>query len=358
MAKKSKDREAGRKSRKAAGEKTASGTTRIGTPREPSALGRWWNRLDEPARRQVRARLIWAVLALTAAPFAVVGLHRLEQKILAGQSGPITRGFVVRLQGVPEWMPQSTIAEIEAALTPPTQFNDASLARQVYERAVADPWIAQVRIVRKHRGQDAGPGIVTVEADFRRPYASISWLDSRGETFECYCDPTGVLLPDRQVPKAAVDGCYTTSVPVAANGVVRPVPYITVYGLQQPPPAMGRRWEGDDLQAALGVIELLQQRPYYDQIRIVDVSNYMGRRNSQASEIVLVAQQGQSGPTYINFGRLPRINGDYVIAPDRVMGNLDSIYRANGGTLLGLGLVDLRFDPPRPTPEDVARARR
>ena len=175
-----------------------------------------------------------------------------------------------------------------------------------------------------------------------------------------------MVLPAGQVPlyRAGATENYPKGVFYAASdalpttGAVRELHYVTIGGLAEPAPTPGNQWAGQDIQVALDLVAALVSRPYYKEIFILDISNYQARRTSRTSEIVLHARQDRSATTRIDFGRLPRQNGDYVVSVDRKLDNLQQIYDANGGTLLGIdAVIDLRHDPPRPTPREIQRAR-
>ncbi|MFP4353928.1 MAG: hypothetical protein ACLFUJ_02300 [Phycisphaerae bacterium] len=343
-------------------------TSKLPAPKEPSAIGRWWNHLDEPSRQRVRARAGWLILAVLAAIPASLALSMAEDSILSGQKGPVTRRYVIRLANAPYWMPPATVEQIHQQLRPEnSQFNDVDLARRVYELADRNPWIAKVGQVRKFSPREDGqPGRVTVQADFREPFTRVLWADSRGERPRCYVDRHGVVLPAAQVPLYRTGATedspqgvfYAASAALPTAGTVRELHYVTVGGLAEPAVTPGNQWAGQDIQAALDLVAALASRPYYKEIFILDISNYQSRRTSRASEIVLHAREGRSGTTRIDFGRLPRHNGDYVVSVDRKLDNLQQIYEANGRTLIGIdAVIDLRHDPPRPTPREIQRAR-
>jgi hypothetical protein len=367
-AKKTTKRKSSRRTGPTSSPKTASGRKKLPSPKAPSAIGRWWNHLDEPARRRVRGRIGWAVLFLLAAVPVTLGLARARQSILAGQTGPVTRSFAVRLADAPYWMPRSVVDQIEARLIPSDAvFNDRDLAGRVFDKAQVSPWIVRVAKVRKHPPESSGGvGLLTVHAEYRRPFARILWPDSRGENLYFFTDRTGVVLPAGQVPVLGGPktpdrprGTYFTASEALPDVQLKRLHYVTIGGLAGQSVRPGQRWQGQDLQAGLQVVKAITARraDYYRQIHIVDVSNYGKRRDQRLPEIVLLAREGRSATTRIAFGRLPRVNGDYVVPVSRKLDNLAEIYKANGGSLLGIaGLIDLRQDPPRPTPLEIQRA--
>ncbi len=367
--KKTRKRKSSRTSKPTTNDKTASGRKKLPSPKAPSPIGRWWNHLDEPARRRVRARIGWAMLFLLAAVPVTIGLARAHENILSGRTGPVTRTFTVRLADAPYWMPRSVVDQIEAQLIPSDAgFNDRDLARRVYGKAEASPWIVRVGKVRKHPPESsAGVGLVTVHAEYRRPFARILWPDSRGEDLYFFTDRTGVVLPAGQVPvfrgpktPDRPQGPFFTASEALPDVQLKRLHYVTIGGLASQSVTPGQRWQGQDLQAALQVVKGITGRraDYYPQIHIVDVSNFQKRRDQRLPEIVLLAREGRSATTRIAFGRLPRVNGDYVVPVSRKLDNLAEIFEANGDSLLGIGgLIDLRQDPPRPTPLEIQRAR-
>ncbi|MFW6133146.1 MAG: cell division protein FtsQ/DivIB [Planctomycetota bacterium] len=300
-------------------------------PAEPGAVRRWWAALSDEEKRAVGRRALICVVTVAAVVGVGYGLRQLRRYVMAQPSYAENVAGVV-LADRPEWMDDVVAAEIRTRLTlaagrTPSTF-DPDLAERVYAEARRCPWIRRVDEVRIRRAPvDADDGAmsggrIVVAAEYRKPVAQ-----AVGPGGERYIDVEGIVLP-------------TDSARLQA-GRWR---MIRITGLRAPAPESGVVWPGDDLTAGLDVLRLLADRPYFDQITAIDVSNFRHRYNRAEPSIRLVAVDGQA-VTEIRFGDLPDSNLPPVGAPslDRRLGYLDSWYRRNGRRLAGPTYLDLRL---------------
>ncbi len=283
----------------------------------------------------------------------------LEHHVLEGPTGGKPQAVRVVFSHRPAWMPAELERRIAEALVPPAErLEGASLARDIHAAALRNPWIAQLDHVLRRRGADPAVPVVEVSCRFRKPVARV-WLG----TESAYVDREGVCLPSEDVPKRMVlTGAWApesdrraspargalyfiseSDVPPAYRPVG--VHYVNILGVRADPPAVGGRWDGDDLAAGLRLIELLATRPYANQISAVDVRNHGGRISRSEPFLRMYAQLGRENPTDIRFGRFPAGKGDYVVPPERKLAYLDAYYEDHDGRLAGLNrYLDLRYD--------------
>jgi len=300
---------------------------------------------------------------------AVWGLRAMERQLLSAERTGLvpsgrqdTRAAVEfhYAMGYPAWMPRRAANEIVASLdAPEADLDDPGLTDQVRRRAQANPWVQRVYEVTKELTDDGGVGIVTVRCEFRRPVAKLVLrCDLAGiDENTVYLDAHGVRLPASQAPKyeawtrTSADAAprwrpYVWREDVPAGAAVRAIHYASIRGAAGDPPPEGQRWTDSDVTAGLRLVALVADRPYADQITMLDVRNYDGRISPNEPHLRMWAQAGRERPTDIRFGRFPRPGGDdYVVSPERKLSYLDEYVRLNGGRLAGLHrYLDLRYD--------------
>ena len=271
--------------------------------------------------RMLRAGMVLLVLGVAAA-----ALYGQRRRLIAAWSGLPTTAAVVRLAQVPRWMPRELARDIQADIESaagdaehPRSIFDADLARDVYRRAAANPWVARVEKVLKRPD-----GTLLVSCEFRRPFALV-----RSATL-----PAEMLTP------------------VDAEGVVLPLPgrllsanaFIVIGDVASRPPPPGEKWDAPDLADGLRLLKLICHKPYAKEITAIDVRNYNGRISPREPHLRIWAQVGRGLRTDIRFGRFPA-GEDYCVSPARKIAYLDKFYRDNGGRLAGqAAFIDLRFD--------------
>lgn len=298
---------------------------------------------------RARPVLVVCVLLGGLAVGLAAGFDAMERYVAGVRACQAAVRYHVELQDTPKWMPATLGRLILSQVTPEgLAFDDSRLCAAVGQRAEACPWVASVRAVRRER-LGAGRGVVRLEAEYRRPVARVRY-DGRRR----YVDGEGVVLPYGQVPKwaARVDGqvryfVFPDAVPAGRTPL--PIHYILIDGVATRPPAEGRRWDAEDLQAGLRLVKLLHTRKYVNQVTVVDVRNFRERVSPTEPELRMYAQQGQGRPTDIRFGRFPHpAGGDWVVSPDRKLRYLDEYVADHAGNLAGNhSYIDVRFDELR-----------
>ncbi len=332
------------------------GKSKSSSPRKPSRLRAWLKkRPDGESTPGVGRAVLWAVLVALFGIGGVVGMRELRDQVLRDRYRGRRGSAWVGLTHVPKWMPKSLARQIAGELTPPkATLADPDLARKVYERAQANPWVRAIRRVEVRPNPGRPGGIVHTHLTYRRPLARVR----EGEKY-LYVDAEGFRLPETQVPlwvvtlqdrggKVARQVSYTArgDVPEAWRAGARRIHYVVIDGVRTSAPPPGWKWSADDLQAGLRLVELVRARPYYPQITLVDVRNHDGRITRNQPELRMYAQVGRGPATDIRFGRFPAPGGgDYIISPRRKLSYLDEYAAENGGLVAGRNsYLDLRFD--------------
>ena len=121
---------------------------------------------------------------------------------------------------------------------------------------------------------------------------------------------------------------------------------LMIGGVAADPPEAGRVWDAPDLADGLKLMKLIEGRPFFREITLIDVRNFDGREARGEPHLLMVAQLGKGGQTIVRFGRFP-VEGipDYCISPAQKLLYLDTYVRGNGGRLSGTNhTIDLRYD--------------
>ncbi len=297
-----------------------------------------------PERRPVGrfvAKLLLHGLILTAfvgglAYAATAGRQYLQQQ-------PGVRQLTVELENRPVWMSDYLARQIAASVPrhAASPF-DHQLLVDVAERLAADPWVRQVRQVRRKYGQSPGDTLA-IDCDYRAPVALVRWRD-----YYWLVDNDGFKLPApfsaAELPQvtAALDGHTALRV---------------VTGVRSPPPEDGHRWPGGDLAAALDVAKLFHGKDYLDGVTGIDVTNFGGRIARADPQVVLMTTYG----TQVWWGRPPLADDFFVEVPvARKLAVLRAVVRQFGRVDGGKAWLDVRFetgllpaDPPDPAPADA-----
>lgn len=299
----------------------------------PGPLARWWTGLDITARHRTILAICQAWMLAAIVGGSLWGVLALRKFVLAQPDfAPAAARATLELADRPDWMTDSLVEDLRVELMGSREAQgwtfDAGLVRRVGQAAATCPWVKvleKVQIERTAAGPDDSgtAGRIVVRAQYRRPVAKVQ------DGHEQYIDAQGVLLPAEQVAELGLKG---------------PLPQIVNPGARCP--AVGQVWPGQDIQAALAVLSLLADKPYFSEITAVDVDCRRKGWSGGQSPIVLFAGSEQV-LTRICFGALPVGDLDRVPGQPRTarkIAYLDGWYKRNAQRLAGPEQLDLTFE--------------
>jgi hypothetical protein len=260
----------------------------------------------------------------------------IEQQVV-GPMGPLR----VALVNKPIWM-SDYLAEQIAATVPKNSSSafDHDLLVQTVAKLKKNPWVADVRQVRRVYGERPGDTL-EVDCEFRAPIAVVKW----GQSY-WLVDNDGYVLPekytDANLEKITVDRDGRTSIRI-------------IDGVHQAPPESGKKWAGADLAAGLDLVKLFYGKLYLDEVTAVDVTNFAGRAKRVDPQIVLQTRYGSK----IWWGRPLNTKDFFVEIPaSRKLEILRAVVQQHGRIDANQAYVDVRYDDflvPTTQPSTEAR---
>jgi hypothetical protein len=207
-------------------------------------------------RRRILGRTVIGLTLVTVLVGVLVGLYRLERVAL--QHARFQPPADLNLIDAPVGIRNDLLADLEPVHG--VSWGEPSLVREIGIILQANPWVQQVRSVRKY-----GNGRIDIDCQYRHPVALIRYDQALYLVSE-----DRVRLPGRYAYDPAL---------------------LVVEGVAVPPPAPGQVWEAPDLDAGLAVVERLEPEVFADQITGVLVENYGGRMNNEAGHIRLITDR-------------------------------------------------------------------
>lgn len=317
-----------------------------------SALRGWWSGLEQDQRHKT-IRIFWkSFLCLLCLAAVGSALYFLQGYTLHNATDQQKIAKVCFAE-TPSWIPTQLLRKISNDfVTSQSDYRDEILVRNVYLKAVENPWISSVSKVRKFRDTE-DRAIVEVNCEFRRPIAVVK----HGSEY-CYVDANGVRLRDSardpEVPRwetLIYDSNRNNNIRkqfieiahVPSKSRAWRIPYIVIelhdeFDSGMPP--VGKKWPSKALDDGLRLAKMLYQRKFSSQITRIDVRNHDGRISRNLEHIGFWA-----GRTYVKFGRFPHNDGvDWVVSPERKLANLDRYVAVHEGKLSGASGIDLQID--------------
>jgi hypothetical protein len=236
------------------------------------------------------------------------------------------------LKNRPVWMSDFLAEQIIKSARPAGRIRrfDHQLLVDTVAMLKANPWIRDVKQVRRAYAQQPGDTL-EVDCEYRAPVALVKWQD-----YFWLVDGDGVKLPE--VFSAA-------DVPRILKGQDNKVNIRVIEGVAQAPPETGAKWVGNDLHAGLELVKLLFGRPYAEECERVDISNFAGRHNAKAAQLVLVTRYG----TTVRWGQpVSSRPDDFVVeAPaSQKLAFMEAIFNEKHRVDGNYEWVDIRFDLP------------
>jgi hypothetical protein len=282
-----------------------------------------------------------AIFILIAGGF--IGFFRVMRNYVTRDLVFPTRPPKVVLKNRPAWMSDFLAEEIIKNARPIGLHSafDHQLLVDTVNLLKSNPWIKQVNQVR--RVYDEKPAdTIEIDCDYRAPVALVKWDD-----YYWLVDGEGVKLPEQ----------YTAAqLPRIMFGSDGKVNVRIIDGVAHAPVESGNVWPGDDLAGGLELIKLLSGRPYAEEIRWVDVTNFGARKDAQAAQIVLGTQYG----TQIRWGRVPSAKDYFIeVSVATKLAALQSVFEQKKRVDGNQPWIDIRFDRitcPEPTPTSAEPA--
>jgi len=320
----------------------------------PSLMRKWWEGISlehKAGALQITLRL--ALLCLIVGGVAW-GLGRLESHVRTTVNPKQNTPVRLQVSARPAWMPAElayTIAK-SFAVKGKARYDDATLTDEIAASAASNPWVSQVRSVRKARDAYGRP-FVRVDCEFRRPAVRVAW---RKQAY--YVDDQGIRLKNSEIPSliAIIPGpdgkprqetfLERNRKEIPRNAKVWDIEYVTIEldgEMDPPPPAPGQKWDTEALLASglrlSGLLKELEIPAGGRQRFRIDARNYAGRRNSEAPHLSFFA-----GESYFKFGRFPPSDYHYNVSVEDKMRILRDHIDRHNGRLAGTPGLDLQFD--------------
>jgi len=224
--------------------------------RSRAATG-WLHRINWHVMRQTCVGLAWVLAVGGIITAWAMGVPRLQA--FASQRANVNQ-VTVKFVNPPPWFN----GELQESLTMTAelQLQSGDPLRRDELLAVKDAllntrWFDSILQVRR-----AKMDVVEIEAKFVRPYAVI-----RDRSGYHLVDDQGKLLPKfwKLTEQPARRDAQTNQ--------KRPI--IAITGPRFDRPSLGETWEGSDVFAGLQLLQILDDQPWRDQIKEVDISGYL-----------------------------------------------------------------------------------
>jgi hypothetical protein len=285
----------------------------------------------------ILAHLLGVVIFVGGLVYLVVVTKNYVEQEVSGPVGPLR----VALVNKPVWM-SDYLAEQIAATVPKNSSSafDHDLLVQTADKLRKNPWVSEVRQVRRVYGEQPGDTL-EVDCEFRAPIALVKWKE-----FYWLVDNDGYVLPeqftDENLDKITIGRDGRTSIRV-------------IQGVRQAPPESGKKWAGGDLAAGLDLVKLFYGKLYLDEVTAVDVSNFGGRVKRADPQLVLDTRYGSQ----IWWGRPLNTKDFFVEVPAaRKLEILKAVVQQHGRIDANQAYVDVRYDDflvPTTQPSSEAR---
>ncbi|MEJ5258980.1 MAG: hypothetical protein WHS88_02195 [Anaerohalosphaeraceae bacterium] len=286
--------------------------------RSGGLLSRWFGKKDAPPVRpsekkesvwpaRVKICLSWLVWILLGTglvwSFGYLNQYVRREYPQAFQDGPL------ELANVPEWVESSWIDAIKAAVGSGLFALEEGSARRVWEKLTVFSWLSDVRV-------QAVPGRLRVEARYRKPCLQVK--TASGKTI--YLDEEAVVL----------------DAPVLMS-----LPIVELRGL--PSERLGKAGQVSRSEEAVSVLKLIEilrrmdekcspNKPLLNEIKAVDIANWVGGRNPSAPRIILETHDG----TQVYWGAPYGKAGVFLEADEtEKLSSLYNFYIRSGYTLQG-----------------------
>ena len=283
------------------------------------------------APRKSAKRWRWGLHVLIAISFLTVfAVSIVKSRRYIDASAPALASPQITFVNQPEWMNPDLSARILDSLKPGTRGRsslDRDLLLEMANVLRAEPWVKEVRSVRRRFAQGQPGAAIEVDAEFRVPTALV---EADGEFW--LVDSEGYKLPERFTANEIGRVSLKNDRSLQLRGIT---------GVVSAPPEVGHQWKGADLQAGLDLVKLLHDKPFASDIAMIDVSNFSARRSAEAAQIVLHTRQ----QTEVRWGRPVHAQDFFVeVEPAKKIEYLEKIFARFGRVDANYPWIDIRFD--------------
>ena len=288
--------------------------------------------------RRVIAQILLLIILVGGAAYGLEQLKRHVERDIAISSDAL----IVVIKDRPQWMSDNVVQQIADVARPKGAHSafDRQMLQDTRNALEADPWIAHVNEVRRAYTNQPGDTL-ELDCEFRVPAAWVRW----GQYY---------WLVDRDAHKLP-EQYSAVKMPGEVLGADGHINLRIIDGVRTPPPEAGQQWDGADLAVGLEMAAVLFNRSYTEDIVKIDVSNFGGRQNRDASQIALGTRYGTS----ILWGRAPSDTDSFIeIRPERKLAELKEVFEKFGRADMRQPWIDVRFEGVRyPAPLEPVSAR-
>lgn len=167
----------------------------------------------------------------------------------------------VQLINPPAWMNDEVRQRIVQIATPVSAKSslDHDQVREIAQILAAEPWVKKVNRVQRVYGKQPGDTL-EVDCEFRAPLALV-----QDDGWFWMVDSEGVKLPERFTKDELAK--------VAIGKGLEKIQLRVVTGVHNAAPQAGERWPGRDLEAGLELVKLFFDKPYMNDVAMIDVAN-------------------------------------------------------------------------------------
>lgn len=313
-------------------------------PNPPARKKKLKPRILTPEQLERRRRWTGRIVNLLGV-IAVVGAFSIGYRALAGHVREkytvVHEPPALVLLNRPVWMNDRLAGQVADRLAKVLPGEGSTLEHglliELHDILARDAWIEKVNAVRRDRIR--GRDTILIDCAYRTPLAIARYEKGR-ETVYQLVDASGVLLPIRYEP---------AEVQAILSGQDRSTSLRVISGMvNNPPAAVGAKWDSRHLRAGLEVAALLADEPAARDIVLIDVAN-VGSRD--APQVILWT----ASSTQIRWGQPPGATDLLVEAtPQAKLEHLRTVAQSFAGNYPQW--VDIRFDAvkylkPRPETE-------
>lgn len=269
-----------------------------------------------------------AVSFLTLLGFSINASRDYADRSVLKPKTPIA----VQLVNPPAWMNDELRQRIIQIATPVSAKSslDHDQVKEIAEILSAEPWVIKVNRIQRVYGSAPGDTL-EVDCDFRAPVALV-----QDEGWFWMVDAEGIKLPERFTKDELAK--------VAIGRGLEKIQLRVVTGIHQPAPQAGEKWPGRDLEAGIELARLFFDKPYMNDVAMIDVSNVDPVNPQMAgakNEVVLHTRYN----TQIRWGSPIQQSGFSVEVPAaQKLATLQRLYTEYGRLDAGRPWIEIRYD--------------